>query len=66
MGIEELGSGRLQVVSLPELRDPSSFPRLPRVLWRARERLAVAFEHSDVMASPSQHHGRRKPDNTAA
>jgi hypothetical protein len=58
MGIEELDCGRVQVVRLPELSDPSSFPRLPRVLWRARKRLAVAFEYSDVMASPSQHHRR--------
>jgi len=53
MGIEEMAYGRLEVVRLPELSDPSPFPCLPRFLWRARERLAVAFENGDVMAFPS-------------
>ena len=66
MGIEEMAYGRVQVVRLPELSDPSPFPRAPRFLWRAGKRLAVAFENGDVMALPSQHHRHRKPDNTAA
>ena len=66
MAIEEMGYGRVQVVRLPELSDPSSFPRVPRFLWRAGKWLAVAFENGDVMALPNQHHRRRKPDNTAA
>lgn len=35
MGIEEMAYRRVQVVRLPELSDPSPFPRLPRFLWRA-------------------------------
>jgi hypothetical protein len=66
MGIEELDCGRVQVVRLAELSDSSSFPPLPRVLWRGGKRLAVAFEYRDVMASPSQHHRRREPNDTAA
>src|SRR6266446_10267748 len=66
MGIEELDCGRVQVVRLAELSDPSSFPRVPRLLWRTGNRLCIALEHSDVMASPSQHHRRREPDNPAA
>jgi hypothetical protein len=66
MGIEELDCGRVQVVRLPELSDASSFPPLPRVLRRGGKRVAVAFEYRDVMASPSQHHRRREPDDTAA
>src|ERR1700738_2860604 len=57
--IEELDCGRVQVVRLAELSDASSFPPLPRVLWRGGKRLAVAFEYRDVMASPRQHHRRR-------
>ena len=66
MGIEEMACGRVQVVRLPELSDPSPFPRLPRFLWRAGKRLDVPFEDGDVMALPSQHHRHRKPDDTAA
>jgi len=66
MGIEKLDCGRLQVVRLPELNDPSPFPGLPRFLRRVRSWLAIAFENSDVVASPGQHHRRREPDNTSA
>jgi hypothetical protein len=66
MGIEELAHGRVQEVWLPKLSDPSPFPRVPRFLWRAGKRLAVMFKNGDGMALPSQHHRRRKSDNTAA
>jgi hypothetical protein len=66
MGIEELAHGRVQEVRLPKLSDPSPFPRVPRFLWRAGKRLAVMFKNGDGMALPSQHHRRRKSDNTAA
>src|SRR5258708_7665203 len=66
IGIEELDCGRVQVVRLAELSDASSFPPLPRVLWRGGKRLAFWFEYPDVMASPSQNHSRRNPDKTPA
>jgi hypothetical protein len=66
MGIEEMAYGRVQIVWLPELSDPSPFPRVPRFLRRAGKWLAVVFENCDIMALPSQQHRRRKPDNTAA
>ena len=66
MGIEELDCGRVQVVRLPELSDPFSFPGVPRLLWLTGNRLCIALEHIDVIASPSQHHRRREPDDTAA
>jgi hypothetical protein len=66
MGIEELAHGRVQEVRLPKLSDPSPFPRFPRFLWRVGKRLLVVFKNGDEMALPSQHHRRRKSDNTAA
>ena len=66
MAIEEMGYGRVQVVRLPELSDPSSFPRVPRFLWRAGKRLVIMLENGDIVAVPGQHHRRRKPYNTAA
>src|SRR5580704_18032063 len=66
MGIEKLDCGRLQVVRLAELSDSSPFPGLPRFLRRARTWLAIAFENSDVIASPGQHHRRGEPDKTSA
>jgi len=62
-GITSLGElSHLKVL----LTDASSFPPLPRALRRGGKRHAVAFEYSDVMASPNQHHCRREPDDTAA
>src|SRR5260370_4037466 len=52
MGIEELDCGRVQVVRLAELSDASSFPPLPRVLWRGGERAAVALQKHDATAAP--------------
>jgi hypothetical protein len=66
MGIEELDRWGVQVVRLAELSDASSFPPPPGVLRRGGKRLAVALEYRDVMASPSQDHRRREPDDTAA
>src|SRR5258708_23371943 len=56
MGIEELDCGRVQVVRLAELSDASSFPPLPRVLWRGGERLSFPFEYQYVLASPGPNH----------
>jgi hypothetical protein len=56
MGIKEMAYGRVQVVRLPELSDPSPFPCAPRFLWRAGKRLAVVFKNGDRMSLPSQHH----------
>jgi hypothetical protein len=58
MRSEEMAYRRVEVVRLPELGDPSSFPSLPGFFWRAGKRLAVAFENGDVIALPSQHHRR--------
>jgi len=66
MGIEKMAYGRVQVVRLSELSDPSPFPCAPRFLWRAGKSFIVGFENTDRMTLPSQHHRRRKPDNTAA
>jgi len=58
MSIEQMVYGRVQVVRLPELSDPSPFPFAPRFLRGAREWLAVVFENGDGMTLPGQHHRR--------
>ena len=65
MEIQEWNCGWLHIVIQAELSNSFSF-RLPRVLSRARKGVTIAFEHRDVMASPSQHHRRRECDNTGA
>lgn len=64
IGIEELHCGRVQVMSLPELSDSSSFPGLPCVLCRAGKRLAITLEHVTSWPRRASHH-RRQPNSAA-
>src|SRR5258708_1124327 len=66
MGIEQMAYGRMQVVWLPKLSDSSSFPCVPRFLWRGRKWLAIVFQNRNGMALASQHHRPREPDDTTA
>jgi hypothetical protein len=50
VGIEDVSHCRMQVVRLPELRDPAAIPRVPGVFRRAGHGRAVAFEHHHLVA----------------